>query len=557
MSIRRPEWESYDKALQDAADAKAELERIQQENEDLKTLYNLDGAAAKENKSEIASSDYVNGIGRVVTPTDRTLQGYYGLVFNRDNKLDFWPEQSPAFANIIAQTFLDPAFSESSHPKYLDYEPLRDNLATLEIYLKNVVMHGVDTTNMDQLRDAQRKLEQMGRELGVALQRDTLFRRPGSARLSVIEASEPGVGAAKAYELLTKKYARSGNWSLLKKVFGYNYSDWKLPDIETTPFSKANVDAFSLARFTAPADNAVAVSNEPPIQPLVAPEVAPAEDITLSPPEIAPATQQDSLFSMAQELAILSAGFATTVYSLDRVNALAPPVKARSVELARHILENMRADLGDTNPDQWLEFPPETALLQDDALNAVARVYAEAYQAALVENPLLEHDVSMQQSNEALGKLAYLMKEQAGMKLVDEGRPDEAMVIMAELKQFPENWKRSEGESVETLLAQMQSGLEMSYQAILLSQQKGLIPDNAPSPLENLVKSIPQEALAATRRMHSEASIQTPIDPTMQLRKTFAQDANSAMPPPPDGSHRATIEQQKQQKRGAAPHSNF
>jgi hypothetical protein len=550
-----PDWDSYNDALESASTAEERILIQNQQIEDLTALLKQERVKVRDAKEpNIASAKFLNGIGKYIVPDEGTLQNHYGLIFDRDNELDFWPEQSPAFDGIIAQTFLDPAFNNSNHPRYFDYEPLRDNLSTLRNYLLYVVTNGIDTNDMDQLRTAEQKMEEMGREIGVALQRDSIFKRPGSASMSVMEASEPGAGAAKMYELLIAKQNRSDYMAPLKKVFGYDYSNWALPDTERTPFSAANVQAFSLARFNEPEAEVATIEDTTSAQLTDAAATARREaDAVLAQQTAAiqaaasiPATSNG--LSSAQQLSVLGSGLVGAALSLVRVNSLAPPVKTESVDLARQILDNMRISLGGTSRDQWLELPSEFALAQNEALNSVVDVYADAYQAALTQDPLLQNDPVIQQSNEAVGKLAYLMKQQAGMKLVDEGQTTEAMAIMAELDNYPESWKQTEGETIETLLAKIQNGLDVSYQTTHGIQQNGLdavYPPAQPSnpEFQRLVKEgIPEQDLRQVRGMHNEAQAMQLQSPETALRNHAQSVARST-----SSSAAATLE------RGASP----
>lgn len=486
MAFRGPGWNEYDKTKERAATAEQELAAANQQIEDLKTLNKqmLTELQVGDNQSEVpvAHAQYVNGLGKYMVPVEGTLENHYRLIYDRSNELDFWPDQSPAFDGLVAQTFLDPAFGMSNHPRYFDYEPLRDNVSTVRNYVLQVVMNGVDQRDTGQMRAAERKLEQMGREIGVALERDSLFKRPGSASLDVSEVSEPGVGAAKIYALLTKKQASAGVMAPLKSLFGYDYTDWGLPPVERSPFNKENVAAFCMSDFGTSqskermdALEAAHVTQAARSARREADELLEQQQENAPAPEIAPANQAE--LSAAQRLSVLGATLAGSAFSLDRVRKLPEPVKDRSVELAREIIDKMRLSLGGASQDQWLELPAETAMAQGEAIGSISQVYADAYQTALAANPAIGDNPAVQQANDAMGKLAYLAKQQAGMKLVDEGRVDDAMMVMAELDTYPEQWKQTGDETVESLLAQLQTGLEMTHAATKQAQQMGL---NAP-----------------------------------------------------------------------------
>jgi hypothetical protein len=546
-------------AAQQPDAALPQMESSQQAGADEQSVDNPSGV-------EVAHSQYVNGLGKFMVPAEGTLENHFRLIYERSNELDFWAEQSPAFDGLVAQTFLDPAFSDSRHPRYFDYEPLRDNISTVRNFVMQSLLSQVDTRDTEQLAVVERKMEQMGREIGVALQRDTPFKRPGSASLNVQEVSQPGSGAAKIYELLYKKQQKGHEFGAIKRLFGYDYAEWKLPEPEASPFSKANVAAFCLGE--------ISVQENPAHQDAVtAAETAEAartarreaEELleqqqaeTQVPTEQAD-TQTPPDQSNALNLAALGAAITGAAFSLDRVQRLPEPVKDRSVELAREILEKMRVSLGAGSTDQYLEMPPEEALTQSESISAIAALYADVYQAALEADESTKNNPLIVQGNIAMGKLAYLTKQQAGMKLVDEGRMDEAQMIMQELEGFPREWQpQPGGESMETLLSQVQAGLEQSHQTAKLAQAQPLQPETAsPAQVQQQLQEMlqkgnlsPQE-LSAMREMQAQAATMQAESPVQKLKshaqsveqRSSGQETSASAIQPNKGNYRSAVQQ--------------
>lgn len=453
-------------ANQKLADAKRELQELQDKNEQLATEMQVE---CEEAVTPVSDSKFVHGLGKYMVPVDNSLDSHHSLIFDRSNELDFWPEQSPAFDSLVSQTFLDPAFSCSNHPNYFDYEPLRDNVATLRNYVLATVLDGVDVSDPKQMENATRTLEQMGREVGVALQRDSLFRRPGSAHVSVHQASDPGEGAAKLYELLVKKQEKNKFLHTVKARFGYDYSGWNLPPVEASPFSQAHVDDFCIKR---------GKKGEPaPEQPANQPEQTPAAPALAEPqpettPMQSPQADTEKAMSQAQKLSVLGAAIAGSAYSLDRVKRLPQPVKERSVELAREILDKLRMGISDTDRDQWLSQSTESALAQGSAVSSLAELYADSYQAALMIDPQLKDSPAILAGNEAIGKLAFLTKQQAAYALLEAGQHDDAQTLMAELQSYPDSWKQEDNLQVTDLLDQMQAGLELTHGTVQQARAK-------------------------------------------------------------------------------------
>lgn len=520
MRRRGPSWENYEKTRDEAQAAQSALADAQQELADLKTLNKqmLTEMQVECADSVVPVSDakFVNGLGKYMVPVEGTLINHYRLIYDRSNELDFWPEQSPAFDGLVAQTFLDPAFSRSNHPRYFDYEPLRDNIATVRNYVLHSVMNGVDTTNPAQMKNAERKLEQMGREIGVALQRDSLFRRPGSDHLDVSKASVPGEGAALMYQLLDKKQQKNKILHPVKAFFGYDYQ-WNLCPIEKSPFSKANVEAFCLGDFSQPGNPSHANELEAVEMTKAAKrarqeaealqaQTQPAPETAAEPTPAAPQPAQS--FTDAKSLSVLGAAIAGSAFSLDRVKRLPNPVKDRSVQIARDILDKLRVEVGTSDRQEWLSLSSEEAKTQGEAIASIAELYAESYQAALVVDPNLKNDVIMQSSNEAVGKLAYLMKQQAAQEMLAEGNADDAQMLMAEIEQFPAEWKQVDGVQVGELLDQMQYGLEHTHTVVQEALQEHARTKAELTQQVASAKGISQQQHAATEQMQSVAAAQ-------------------------------------------------
>lgn len=487
MRRRGPSWENYEKTVAEAKTAQEQLATAQQELADLNTLNKQMLTEMQVDCAEptvpVSDAKFVNGLGKFMVPIEGSLTNHYRLIYDRSNELDFWPQQSPAFDGLVAQTFLDPAFSRSTHPKYFDYEPLRDNIATVRNYALQVALDGVDTSDPKQIDSAARKMEQMGREIGVALQRDSLFRRPGSDHIDVAKASIPGEGAAEIYALLAKKQSKNKVLHSAKALFGYDFSEWNLPPIENSPFSKHHIEEFCLGDFSTPDSRAHLDQNEAmavtraakkartQADSLLEQQQQPAmENTPQQPLETSP--EAPAGLSAAQKISVLGAAIAGSAYSLDRVKRLPSPVKQRSVDLARDILDKMRVSVGDADRNQWLERPAEESLAQGEAIASLAGLYAESYQAALQADPNIKHDPSIQQGNEAMGKLAYMVKQQAVTQLISEGKTDDAEMMMAELEQYPESWKEADNTPVAELLNRLQNGLETSHASVQKAQQQ-------------------------------------------------------------------------------------
>lgn len=431
-----------DGSAEELAAAKQQTEALEAEVDRLREAELTMLAEAQEDSGTsvipILDARYVPGFGKYMVPKHNTLNEHYQLVYDRSNELDFWPKENEGFDGIISQIFLAPAFLHTNHPKYFDYEPLRDNIATVRNYVFQQLLSGVDLNDENALKFALWKSHQMSREIGMALRRDTIFRAPGSLRLDVKECSKPGEGAAKIYELLLEHQGRKRLFWPLSVIFDREYDEWGLPPIEQSPFSKENVRQFCM-------------QYAPPPEPTVASE---------------------PISSLAgHELAVIGAALTASAFSTQRVEKLPRPVKDRAVELARDILNKLRMDFNQEPVEQWLNRPSEDAVVYTHAIAELGALYANTYQTAMQFAPELEGNALLLQANLAMGKLAYLLKEQAAIALEREGNNDDAALIRADIQSLPPEWKNIQGVTVDQLLASVQTGLEVSYATVRSTMQ--------------------------------------------------------------------------------------
>lgn len=406
---------------------------------------------------ELRRADFVGGVGKYMAPTQDTLARHHHLVLDRSNGLDFYPMGSP-FDNVVMQMFRDPAFSKPNHPNYFDYEPLRDNVAVVRNYILSSLSEGVDLSTDENNSKTIRNLENMGRELGVALNRGMGFPRPGVATIDAIQASQPGEGAAQIYKFLLEKQSNNKYFHGIKSLFGFDYSSWNLPPLEKSPFNAENVDAFKSHGLDATGDTRRDFSQNPvndnpaayeqPIAPLPAQEIAPE-----------PAFGDDA--NNPQKLAVIGASLAGTAFSLDKVRSLPKPVRDESIDIARYILDNLKVGVGEAAPrDAWLMRPDEQVIEETNSLVSVAGFYADVYNNAVTLNPNAKNDAVLLETNETLGKLAYLVKEKSAQEHEAKGNIVDAELLRAEMSIYPDNWKQVDDTSMSQMLDRIQAGLD-------------------------------------------------------------------------------------------------
>lgn len=437
----------------------------------------------------IREARVAKGIGKYMEPVAQTLNDHYQLIFDRSNKLDFWPEDNPAFDGVVAGTFLPAAFNTPEHPNYFNYEPLRDNLATVRNVLMNMLVDpipegdGHDKANHQALL----KLEQMAREIGVSMERDKLLLPgPNTTTLNTAALAEPGIGAAKMYEFLLKKQNRSMWLHPIDWLRGRDYSHWNLPPLEQSPFSAEHVAQFH-PNYTPPG-----VDPRAPDVELPTPEIAP---IT---PEAAPEAAKDP-FSIGHEIALAAASATAAAHALRSVDTLPRPVKNRAVELARDILDKLKIRFCDDTAIEWMQHPSDETLAMGESIAEVLTLYNFTFHNALAENPDLQQDAALSTANLAAGKLAYVLKMQALAALERETNPDDAALVLGEIQSMPDSWKQlGADETIASLLEQVDQGIEVSHAAAMQAQEVRMRGGQQQDGVANAQAQ--QEALVAAQR---------------------------------------------------------
>lgn len=451
---------------------------------------------------------YIDGVGKYVAPEQNTLANHYALVRNPANELDFYPSDCP-LDTVAAYVFKDAAFSNDPHPHYLDYQPLRENIAVVRNFILQQMTENGDLTKPEQNAAAINNLDYMGLEIGRALQRGSRFSLRGDT-LDPVKASQPGTGAAEIYAFLHQKQESNKFLHTFKKMAGRDYSGWGLPPIDNSPFNTREAEAFRNNTPQIPLQQNPAPSPAPEAQPIVNPSV-----------EFAPTTGLDG----GRQLAILGSTLAGTAMSLERVRRLPKPVRDESIALARHILDNLRFGVGETAPrGEWMQRPEEQVLEESNALVSVANLYADMYNNAQAAHPDAASDTTLQQSNEALGKLAYLVKERSVQQLEAQGNTREAALLQQEIARYPDSWKEADGTQMNALLSQLNAGLQQAETLIAQAQAVGL------SPVQT--QAILQEAEA--KPIHNPALLASTLDAQiLQQLQAQKQEAKAAAPQAP------------------------
>ncbi len=170
------------------------------------------------------------GAGKFIPLAEYSWEAHAELVKDIRNGLRFDPP-THLFDHIIAKKLGNRALYDPSQPAYAKYEGLRTNLEVLRNYLN---------AHMDAPRIAT-----IAEALGDVLANDKWWKRPFTRWLSVDVAGVEGVGAGEMYKYLLEVQHKPALLqpirAALNALIGIPDRHWRLPPLEATPFSQANL----------------------------------------------------------------------------------------------------------------------------------------------------------------------------------------------------------------------------------------------------------------------------------------------------------------------------
>ncbi|NBO19778.1 MAG: hypothetical protein EBV03_11270, partial [Proteobacteria bacterium] len=186
--------------------------------------------------------------GRFIFAEENTWAANAQRVKNTEFGIGFNTKEYDYFDAIIAKKLGLRPLTDKKHADYKSYQALRDNIAVLRNYiLTQYEESGLFEGNMQRQMD---RLASIAESLGQALANDKGFSRALSKFTSVDVANIDGVGACEMYKHLLELQERpTGPEAVislmrdLKAFLNIPDHDWRLPDLELSPFSPANLAA--------------------------------------------------------------------------------------------------------------------------------------------------------------------------------------------------------------------------------------------------------------------------------------------------------------------------
>lgn len=390
-------------------------------------------------------------IGTFKTPQQASYQAFARFHDTDEFNLQFSETEYRSFDAIVAQR----AFEEKNfdfnpltsdrHDLHGHYAPLRKNIAIVRNfiyskYFNNSRYGNQDTFNAWDPEEAHCAaiLPQIAEMLGEALYKGKQGTAPGFNSLDLDLANTPDMGAAAIYDHLVKLQNERSFKHPLKWLMGKPNYAWNLPPLEESPFRPEYMRLSALG---------------------VEPWVGPAR------------SKGEKMMKLGQKLQYVGA----TVNVAERLDR---PVKDKAIYYGKKILENFRIIGGDTDRNAGLAINDNDEIRQVFRLVEASVIFKHKYQEMLVENPSLAQHPDFIAAQDAINKLACMVKKQAVEDLYQEGRNADAQSLAESLASLPPEY--TDGRETFTSLA---GKLHNGFREI--ARMKGLpFPAHSVSPQE-------------------------------------------------------------------------
>ncbi len=449
-------------------------------------------------------------VGRFIAINSLDWASYKDAVLTAE--LTFNPAEHEWFDALIAEKSGLPALQDPYNPEYAEYEPLRNNLATIRNHLLNQFFSdgrfdGNDSHDRRKLDDAYYIAEQLGEMIERGAKPFNL--NPFKPSINFKLANTEGFGAKAFYEKIYDMQHVSEETSLWKDVksflgatmfitSGKEERDWNLAHVSRTPFHvrEHNHTAGNNDRAGYGADLRSTASTIP---------LAAAAAAALSDEELA---EQHTI----EQLSHFAGGLNQTANDIVHmaeyrsVDSLEPAVKERAIDEARKILKGIKMHYADVPVEELLEASPDNfSSLVNDKYHVVATFYDNLHEATTKLGDDVRHMEEVQNAENAVYKLAAQTKLYAMQTAEQAGNMELAGQIKAELAGFSDDMLRPPEQSVAQLFSQIERGID-----VVLSRLNAVQHDGA------------------------EETTQRAIDPTMlsqsQYNRDLRDEVNNALP---------------------------
>lgn len=453
-------------------------------------------------------------VGKYIIPHDAdgkpidTLAAHAEFVQDTKQEIGFSTSKYPLFDGLIAKAYYRGGH-KLENPNDPSVQALRDNIAIVRNYVCGALFgKDVDAGEEQQIQ----AMQEMAVLIGNALQRgDSWIHKPWHYTINKKDANTPGDGAEAIYKLLLKE--QSG-LSLVKPwtFLGFRkFPKWNLPRIEDTPFSREGMTA------PPPRDTADPLADWPREL-----DLTPQKGITEG-------------FQAGVLLAEIANEIENRATRMSRVELLAHETRAEAVEEARNILRHLKIKFQTAGPDALMQQPLNEALQQADDLSRLTTGFETSLRAATRVDANILNTPVMRDAQDAMGKLAYLLKLEAVATMHAEERSAAAKILADEMKSMPEPWKNIHNVSLRELLEKIEDGMNAAERTLEETRQRHAQQQhNAPIPVTpastTKTQTTPPPAPQQNQQLNQAAMQQQTAQAVRQIKLHAAQPAKDHDP---------------------------
>lgn len=347
--------------------------------------------------------------GRFIFAQENTWAAHAQRIKTKEFGIGFNPQAYQYFDGIIASKLNLPALTDEKNPEYPRYFALRDNIAVLRNY---ILTHYEDTGQLtkENISDAMERIESIAESLGQALANDGWVSRPLTVAASLDVANIDGVGAMEMYKHLleiqehpTAHPALVERMKNLKAFFNLPDRDWKLPELNDSPFSPANL--------AAPPPGYVGTMYQKPDTSGNADTDADSRQQNQGEKN----TKLDDAIAQSEQ----AVKTANALYSVDQ---MAEKPRSESVEEARKILRLLRnLQFSDRNMAEFLDHGTATTVAaKRQAFSRLIDIFAAHHSSATRHDPAASRDAAIVQGRDTVATAALELAEHTRRVLLAE-----------------------------------------------------------------------------------------------------------------------------------------
>jgi len=173
-----------------------------------------------------------------------------------------------------------------------------------------------------------------------------------------------------------------------------------------------------------------------------------------------------------ERLAEMGQNIRMDAQALRSAEAMQPPAREESLELAREILRRLQGQsFGDKTVKEFIETgrPDEKAAFAQQVVE-LAETYRNLLSEAAILNPNIHQDARIKEANDAVGSFAHAISLMAAKEMPNSIAA--AQQISAEASRDPEQWQQLHHRTVDRLIKSAEGGVEKAMEDIAQQQEE-------------------------------------------------------------------------------------